>query len=116
MIDKDSTFSDLLGAWMQHVFPYLSTVLLACWGGAVSYVQHLQKGKRKMCWRELLFDLIISSFSGVLTHFLCELVGIEGAKAAMLIAISGHMGTRAIAGFERLRDRVFGFSDTDKRN
>jgi hypothetical protein len=99
-----------VASWFHGISPYLSTVFLACWGGAVSYISRIRKGKCKVNWRELFFDLVVSSFAGVLTHLLCESVGIEGAKAAMLIAVSGHMGTRAIAGFEHLRDRIFGIS------
>lgn len=96
--------------WLRQSLPYLSTLFLSCWGGVVHHIQRLRTGKRKFNWHELFFDLAISSFAGLLTHFLCDMASIEGAKAALLIAISGHMGTRAIASFEKFRDRVFGVS------
>lgn len=94
--------------WVRQVLPYLSTLFLSCWGGIVSYIQRLRIKSAKFSWRELSFDLLISSFAGLLTHFFCEYSQVSGSMSAILIAISGHMGTRAIASFEKMRDRIFG--------
>ena len=97
--------------WVRQVLPYLSTLFLSCWGGIVSYIQRLRIKSAKFSWRELSFDLLISSFAGLLTHFFCEYSNVSGSMSAILIAISGHMGTRAIASFEKMRDRIFGLHD-----
>lgn len=97
--------------WLKNVLPYISTLLLSCWGGIVSYIQRIRIHSRKFSVKELSFDLIISSFAGLLTHFFCEYSNVSGAMSAILIAVSGHMGTRAIASFEKMRDRIFGIAD-----
>lgn len=104
MPEKDPNLADML----RQLLPYVTTLVLSCWGGFVSYIQRLRVHARKFSWRELGFDLIISSFAGLLTHLLCQYSHIDGYMSSVLIAISGHMGTRAIASFERIRDRVLG--------
>jgi len=91
----------------QGIAPWATTLFLSAWGGLVQYAQRVRKGA-PFSYRALALDLIISSFAGVLTWLLCESGGISGPMAAVLIAISGHMGTRAIASLESFRERVFG--------
>lgn len=109
--EKDSQNAAILIEWVRQVLPYLSTLFLSCWGGIVSYIQRLRIKSAKFSWRELSFDLLISSFAGLLTHFFCEYSNVSGSMSAILIAISGHMGTRAIVSFEKMRDRIFGLHD-----
>lgn len=92
------------------LLPWISTVALSAWGGAVQYAQRVRAGER-FSWRMLTIDLVISSFAGILTWFLCEAGNIHGPLSAMLIAISGHMGTRAIASLITIRERIFGVKD-----
>jgi uncharacterized membrane protein HdeD (DUF308 family) len=100
--------------WVRQLLPYLLALLLACYGGIVQHVQRLRKTDKKFIWREFWFDLLISSFAGLLTYFLCDWAEITGtAKAAILIAISGHMGTRAIASFQTLHEKMFGVKGPD---
>lgn len=91
-----------------QVWPYVWTVLLSAWGGTVSYIQSNKKTGKPFNWRELAFDITISSFAGILTHFFCQAASIDGAMQAMMVAISGHMGTRAIASFAGLYERILG--------
>lgn len=91
---------------LKSLLPYLTTIFLSMWGGVVHYLQKIKKQSAKFKWCELWFDLVISSFAGLLTYFLCQWGHIEGPKAAFLIAISGHMGTRAIASFTMLHERL----------
>lgn len=115
MPEKDPQNTAYIVEWFRQILPYLSTLFLSCWGGVVSYIQRLRVKSHKFSWREMSFDLIISSFAGLLTHFFCEYANVGGAMSAILIAVSGHMGTRAIASFEKMRDRVFGITeDTTK--
>jgi len=91
---------------LKSMLPYLTTILLSMWGGSVHYLQKIKKQSLKFKWGELWFDLVISSFAGVLTYFLCQWGNITGPKSAFLIAISGHMGTRVIASFTVLHERL----------
>jgi len=108
MPDKDPNNTAIFADWVRNMLPYLSTLFLSCWGGVVSYIQRLRIHRTKFNLRDLIFDLVISSFAGLLTHFFCEYSNVSGTMSAILIAVSGHMGTRAIASFERMRDKIFG--------
>lgn len=94
-----------------HIWPYVWTVLLSAWGGLVNYIDEVEKMKKPFNWRELTFDLVTSSFAGLLTFLFCQAASIHGPMAAVLIAISGHMGTRAIASFQKLYNRILGNTD-----
>ena len=96
-------------AWdyAKDLGPWVSTMALSAWGGLVQYAQRLRGGEA-FAWRSLLIDMVISSFAGILTWLLCEAAQVTGPMAAVLIAVSGHMGARAIASMEALRERLFG--------
>lgn len=104
----DKIFS-ILKDWL----PYISTILLASWGGFVSYIQKVRIRTTIFSWRELIYDLVISSFAGFLTYLLCLYANVPGTISSILIAISGHMGARALAKFERFRDAVLGLKGLD---
>lgn len=111
MPEKDINNTAYLAELLRQFLPYLSTLFLSCWGGIVSYIQRLRVHHSRFNWKDLTFDLVISSFAGLLTHFFCEYSNVGGSMSAILIAVSGHMGTRAIASFEKMRDRIFGVSE-----
>ena len=111
MPEKDPNNTALIGEFFKQLLPYLSTLFLSCWGGIVSYIQRLRIHRSRFNWKDLTFDLVISSFAGLLTHFFCEYSNVGGSMSAILIAVSGHMGTRAIASFEKMRDRIFGVTE-----
>lgn len=94
---------------LADIWPWASTFLLSMWGGLVQYAQRVRNGE-KFSWMALALDLVVCSFAGLLTFLLCESAGIRGPIQAVLIAISAHMGTRAISSLEVVRDRILGGS------
>lgn len=106
MIDHDET--------IKMILPYLSTILMSLWGGTVAYVQKIRSGE-KFSWTNLFMDLIISGFVGFLTHLICTYADLGAEISSVLIAMSAHMGTRALLGLTRIRDsilnRIFGLED-----
>lgn len=116
MPQDERTVIEHMIEWLRNATPYLSTLFLSCFGGLASYVQRIRVKHQKFNLKELSYDLVISSFAGLMTYFFCSSSGVEGAKAAMLIAVSGHMGTRAIAAFEIIRDRIFGITPERNQN
>jgi len=116
MPEKDIQNTAYVVEFFRQILPYLSTLFLSCWGGIVSYIQRLRIHRSRFNWKDLTFDLVISSFAGLLTHFFCEYSNVGGSMSAILIAVSGHMGTRAIASFEKMRDRIFGVSEEQRSN
>ena len=114
MPEKDPNNLALFVEWIRQVMPYLSTIFLSTWGGVVNHITKLRNGKENFQWRELAFDLVTSTFAGLITFYLCRSAGISETMSAILIAISGNMGTRAIAGFETLYKRVIGIEDDEQ--
>lgn len=92
---------------LADLWPWVSTLCLSVWGGLVQYAQRVRRGEA-FSWVALVLDLVICSFAGLLTFLMCEAAGITGPVQAVLIAVSAHMGTRAIASLEVVRDRILG--------
>lgn len=71
---------------------YAWVIGLAVIGGAVKYLNDSDK----FSFITLLRDLVSAGFAGILTFWLCEWMVITGPLSAVLIAVSGLMGTKAI--------------------
>lgn len=90
---------------------YLWVVSLSCVGGAVRYLNTATK----MSWLVLLRDVFTAGFAGLLTFWLCEWTNVQGPLAAVLIATSGLMGTRALKEVENLYRSRLGLPLTPDR-
>jgi hypothetical protein len=112
MNDRDlPAFLSALLDVLRPVAPWLSTVALSTLATAAQVAQKLRAGEP---WspRNALLDLIVCTFVGLLTHMMCERAGMDGMTRSILVAISAHMGTRALGQYERFRDRIFGVRDS----
>ena len=114
MPEKDPNNTPYFVEWMCQLMPYLSTFFLSTWGGVVSHITKLRNGRKKFQTKELIFDLVVSTFAGLITFYFCRAANVSETMSAVLIAISGHMGTRAIAGFETLYRRVIGAKENEE--
>lgn len=101
MPEKDpTTYSLLTYAWVTA---------LSVWGGFVNFYQKVKAGTaRPFNIVELIGELATSGLVGIVTFFLCESAGIGQLVTAALVAISGHMGTRAILIAENWASSRFG--------
>ena len=85
---------------------------LAMLGGAASFVRRVRSGQAKYYnIVELVGELVISAFAGLVTFFLCCSAGFDEMLTAAFIAISGHMGTRIIFMFEFYLIKRFGLDN-----
>lgn len=76
---------------------YAWVVVLSMWGGVVSYLRKVKDGVlHKFSIVELIGELFTAGFIGIITFWLCEWSDMSPLLSAALIAISGHMGSRAI--------------------
>ena len=117
MPEKDPNNTALFVEWLRQFMPYLTTFFLSTWGGVVNHITTLQSGRKKFQLKELIFDLVVSTFAGLITFYFCHSAGISETMSAVLIAISGHMGRRAIAGFETVYRRIIGAKEsTNEQN
>lgn len=111
MIEKDPTTYSLL--------TYLWVLGISTLGGIVSYGR-----KRRMnliprfSITELLGEMFTSAFAGLVTFFLCEAANIDPMLSAAMIAISGHMGSRAIFMLEDWLQHRYGkfIDDNNKKD
>lgn len=85
------------GPFDYHVITYLWVLLVSGFAGWVGWMRKVRQGRaRAFNIAELIGELATSALAGVITFWLCEWQHVPELLAAVLIAISGHMGTRAI--------------------
>jgi predicted CDP-diglyceride synthetase/phosphatidate cytidylyltransferase len=88
---------------------YLWVVILAAAGGAVNFLRKIKSGTaRAFNITEFIGELMTSGFAGLLTFWLCEAADVNKLLSAVLIGISGHMGSRAIFKIEKWAEDKFG--------
>lgn len=93
---------------MPEKDPFSYTLLTYCWvlilsisGGIAGYIRRF-KLQKSFSLVELIGELFISGFVGILTFFLCETANIQPIMSAAFVGISGHMGSRAIFMIEKI--------------
>ena len=107
MLEKDpTTYSWLTYGWVLAV---------SSLGGLVTWVRKRRMGLiGRFSFTEFIGELVTSAFAGLVTFFLCEAGQVEPMLSAAMIAISGHMGSRAIFLFERaLQARIQGGGNSE---
>jgi len=88
-IEKDPTAYPLI--------TYAGVVLIAVWGGIVSFLRKYREGAvRPFNFTELIGELVASAFISIITFWLCEWSDVHPLLSAALIGINGHMGSRGL--------------------
>jgi hypothetical protein len=78
-------------------------------GGFVGWFNKVRKGELQMfSFFHLVGELATSSFAGLVCFWLCEWANSPLLLTIALVAISGHMGARAVALFEQWATDRFG--------
>jgi hypothetical protein len=81
---------------------------LSIWAGVVSFMRKLNEGQsRPFNIRELIGEVTVSGFTGVLTAYLCAAVGVHGPMQFALAGIAAHMGSRWLFKLEAVLNRKF---------
>lgn len=87
------------------VFQYILIIILGAIGGLVARLQILICTGIH-CWKcalgRLAVDSITSGFCGLLAFWACESINMKPLLTAVMIGITGHMGSRAIFLIEKL--------------
>lgn len=87
---------------------YAWVLALSTWGGLVNYLSKVRAGAiARFNITELIGDMFISGFTGVLTFWMCEAAGFNELTTAVCVGISGHMGVRMIGKLENVMSRKF---------
>lgn len=93
MLEKDPSSYALI--------TYIWVLGLSCWGGLAGYIRKLKAGEMvRFSLSELIGELVISAFVGILTFYLCESAQLNQVLSAALVGVSGHMGSRAMFAIE----------------
>lgn len=88
-----TSFSLLTYAWV---------IGLAIFGGIANFVGKQRRGEvRAFNITELIGELFVSGFAGVITFYLCTWADFDPLLTAVLVGMCGHMGSRAIMLGER---------------
>ena len=89
MIDKDPVDYP----WLTYLF----VIAFSCWGGIVTLIQRYRLYKeRRFSIIEVIGELAISAFAGMLVYYFCTWLGLEGNLRSGLVGVAGHMGSRVI--------------------
>jgi len=94
------------------IITYFWVTLLSAWGGVVSFLTKVKTGAaRPFNLVEFVGEIATAAFSGLLAFWGCEAAGFDPLWTAVLVGISGHMGTRALYQIEILAQRKLGLAD-----
>lgn len=94
------------------LFTYGWVFAISMLGGAVNFARKVRAGEtRAFRFIEFIGELATSAFAGLVAFWLCKASGIGEYASAVIVAISGHMGSRAIFKLEQVVERWF-----DSRN
>ena len=90
------------------IWTFLWVLGFSSLGGLVAYISRVSRGEVKVFRLiELIGELTVSAFVGLLTFFFCKKADLDAETTAMFIGITGHMGSRAMLFFENLVERAF---------
>jgi hypothetical protein len=82
---------------LQSLVPTFWMVGIAVAGGAVSFYRKMKEGKvRAFNVTEFVGEIFTSAFVGLVTFWICKAYGVGEYLTAAAVAITGHMGARAI--------------------
>lgn len=92
--------NDLFNNFKDYL-PFGWMIGLSFWGGIAGYLRKVKQGS-VFSFTELVGELFISGFVGVLTFLLCQSAQLNTLLTAAMVGISGHMGSRAIFMIEKI--------------
>jgi len=100
MLEKDPLSYELI--------TYAWVVFLSLWGGIAGYIRKMKIGAvARFSLSEIIGDVVVSGFVGVMTFFICEASNLPQLVSAAFIGISSHMGSRALFVFESAAEKLF---------
>jgi hypothetical protein len=93
----DGNGGDNIRALLQNMLQFLP---LALWGGLASYLTKIAKEKRSFSFGEMIGEMVVSGFAGLVAMYCCMYFEFGMAITAVYTGIAGHMGGRAITYIE----------------
>ncbi len=91
----------------KNFFVILWISLLSVLGAITGYIRKIKEGTvERFRISELVGDITISFFLGVVTYFLCKGAGINEYLSAGLVGFVSHLGTRGIVMLEEFIPKI----------
>lgn len=91
----------------KNIVPTLWMAAIAAAGGWVNFQQKVKAGHaRAFNFAELAGELFISASVGIVTYWICKGFGVNEWLTAAGVAVSGHMGARAIFLAEKTVEQI----------
>lgn len=84
------------GGGEPGLITFLLIVVLAVWGGLINYLTRLKKSMGTFNWRELVFEVLVSAFAGLLIGLMAFSFDVHPYMCMALAGISGHAGGRTM--------------------
>ena len=111
-------YSDSSGPSSYSLLTYLWVLGLSIWGGIAGYIRRVRTdNKAHFSLAELVGEIVISGFVGILTFYFCASANITGVLAYAFTGIAGHMGSRGLYFLEALvKKKLSGILDKDLEN
>lgn len=86
----------------SNLLPTVWMVAVSILGGFASFYRKYQNKEVKFVnFMELVGELMVSVLVGLITYWICKSFAVEEYLTVAAVAITSHMGTRAIAIFEK---------------
>lgn len=99
---------------LKSLIPTLWMVAIAALGGVANFYQKVKTGKaRAFNVMELIGEVLVSAFVGLVTFWICKGYGVNEWLTAASVAITGHMGSRAIFIAEQYLENKIGVKVDD---
>ena len=93
---------------------YAWVLALSMWGGIVNYISKIKSGDiARFNITELIGDIFVSGFTGLLTFWMCQAAGFDELLTAVFVGVSGHMGARMIGKLEQALSRKFALANDE---
>lgn len=91
---------------VKNLIPTIWMAAIAAIGGYVNFRQKMQQGNVR-AWNltELLGEMAVSAFCGVLTFWICRGFDVNPWLTAAGVAISGHLGARGLFLLEKTLEK-----------
>ncbi|QGZ42721.1 LydA family holin superfamily III [Pseudoduganella flava] len=93
---------------LDVILSWVLLIGLSLWGGVASFIRKMKEGHaRAWNFTELVGELVVSGFTGVITANLCESAGAPAPLKYALVGIAAHMGSRALFKLEGVLNTKF---------
>ena len=105
-MSDESSFAEWVLVASDQRIAYMWVLVISVWGGIVNYVRRYKSsGDQKINVAELIGELFIAGFAGLLVYWGTDYYTVPGPLAAIMIATSGLMSGRTLQVAEALFER-----------